>query len=129
MKWDRYVGSPIADDGGAPACMWIKYLFKIPFTNLRVDLHKMVQADGLQCYHTHPYRAWRLVLRGGYAEEMENGDGRFWFPGDSGFVEPNLSHRVSMLLNGDSYSLWVHGPSTHGVELRGAGWGGLRMDT
>lgn len=35
----------------------------------RLDLHKFVRADDASCFHTHPAKAFRLILWGGYVEE------------------------------------------------------------
>jgi hypothetical protein len=82
----------------------------------------MVGADLAGCYHTHPAKALRLVLWGGYVEELEDGTRVQWWPGKVGLVRPDLSHRIASLPRGNSYSLWLRGPKTHKIELRGPGW-------
>jgi hypothetical protein len=89
----------------------------------RLDLHKFIGADDPECFHTHPATAWRLVLAGGYVEQLASGREVAWRPLRAGKVSPELSHRVVRLLNGRwSYSLWLRGPKTHPVALEGAGW-------
>lgn len=88
-----------------------------------IDLHKMVAEDNPNCFHTHPAFAVRLILRGGYVEELESGTLRTWRPGMAGVVEPSCSHRIARLLNGrSSFSLWLRLRKTAKVSLRGSGW-------
>lgn len=37
----------------------------------RLDLHKFIRADDENCFHTHPAKAFRLILWGGYIEERK----------------------------------------------------------
>lgn len=103
------------------ATLWSKRLLSA--WGWRVDLHRMVGADDAGCFHTHPAWALRLVLAGGYVEELENGDCLAWPAGHFGVVRPSLSHRIARLLNErSSYSLWVRAPKSAAIELRGSGW-------
>lgn len=89
----------------------------------RVSLHRMVGADDIGCFHTHPAWALRIILAGGYVEQLEDGTERLWTRGQAGFVRPSLSHRISGLLNGEfSYSLWIRAPKSARIEQRGDGW-------
>jgi len=129
MTWDEWRGSL---DGRQT--MWIKRMIRIPFwrthgktLSVRVDLHKFVRADDEGCFHTHPAWAVRIVLWGGYVEQICTLDGIAWCywrrPGHVGIVTPTLCHRVDEILNGRaSYSLWIRGPVCADVELRGPGW-------
>lgn len=68
-------------------------------------------------------RAVRIVLAGGYVEEIETGHRRVWRPAMVGIVRPSLSHRIASLINSRvSYSLWVRAPKTAPIALRGDGW-------
>lgn len=100
--------------------MYIRRL--IAHNGFRLDLHAFVGVDNKECFHTHPARAIRFVLWGGYIEELEGGTLRIWPPFRAGFVEPSLSHRVAGLLFGRSFSLWLRWPKSAEVELRGTGW-------
>lgn len=123
LTWDDYRG----DFDGNPA-LFIKRLAS--WRGRCIDLHKMVTADMPECFHTHPARAIRVILWGGYTEEVEgNGDPencqmdlRDWYPLMVGRVEPELSHRIAWLHGRVSYSLWLRGRKTHDTQLRGAGW-------
>lgn len=116
MKWDRTVLS----DDGVPV-LYIMNLVHV--RGRRIDLHKIVKADMPDCYHTHPANAFRVVLWGGYEEELWDWEKLTWKPGMIGYVAPELCHRIHRLLNGRmSYSLWFRGRVTHKVELRGLGW-------
>ncbi len=90
----------------------------------RVDVHKFVGVDAEGCFHTHPALAVRVVLWGGYVEQLESGFYRAWRMFDIGLVRPELSHRVALRLGqGPVYTLWIRG-RTHGrkAQLRGSGW-------
>jgi hypothetical protein len=116
MKWDFQVGNTPDDP-----VFFIKNL--LHWRGRRLDLHMMVKADGPRRYHTHPSYAVRIVVWGGYVEEMEDGTKRTWRPGRVGLVRPELSHRIDSLMNGRrSLSLWIRGRITHDIELRGDGW-------
>jgi len=99
-----------------------------------IAIHKMVKADGGGCFHTHDGWGFRLVLWGGYVEEVEMDYPSLnplafsskivcWRPGSFGIMKASFSHRVHSLLNGRvSYSLWIRGPISAKVQLRGTGW-------
>lgn len=113
IKWTRWAGS----NDGRPA-MYTKVLFS--FMGFEAIIHCFVRADDPTCFHTHPAYAFRLILWGGYEEEL--GDGTFaeWHIGDAGVVKPDLEHRISRLLNGkESWSLWLRGPKFKPVKDRG----------
>lgn len=116
MIWEEWRGS----FDGRPA-MWVKTLFgKL---GLKIEIHKFVRADDGDCFHTHPAFAIRVILRGGYVEELEDGTLRAWRAGDIGLVAPSTSHRVDgVLYSRPAYSLWLRGPKVADVELRGIGW-------
>lgn len=101
--------------------LWVKHLYcKKGF---HIDLHKFVGVDDEGCFHSHPAWAVRLVLWGGYVEELSNGRRKIWFPGMLGLVRPKLSHRIVGLRNGRvSYSLWVRFRKCAKIELSGSGW-------
>lgn len=93
MRWDSWRGSI----DGRPT-LWTRHLVRIREHHL--DIHKMVAADDADCFHTHPALSFRLVLWGGYTEELEDGAIVKWRPGMFGIVRPEFSHRISGLLNG-----------------------------
>ncbi len=113
--WDEWRGSQSGE-----VVMRIKHLLR--WQGFKFDLHQFVGADATQCYHTHPAKCFRLILWGGYVEELEDGTRHRWGPCHAGFIRPNHSHRVASLVSGTSYSLWIRGQQTHEVELRGVGW-------
>lgn len=116
MIWDEWRGSM----DGRPT-LWVKHLFCA--AGRHIDLHKMTAKDDPDCFHTHPAVAFRLVLWGGYVEEMESRVHRLWFPGRFGIVRPDCSHRIAGLRNGHlSVSLWIRFRKTAKVKLRGPGW-------
>lgn len=81
-------------------------IFKWP--NGKIDIHKFTEKDELGFFHTHVGYAIRVILWGGYVEELEDGRHRTWFPGMIGIITPDYCHRVAGLRNGRiSYSLWI----------------------
>lgn len=102
------------------ATLWKRDL--LAWAGWRVTLHRIVGADDPGCFHTHPATALRVILAGGYVEQLESGKGRAWLPGRFGIVRPALSHRIAALIDGHSYSLWIRGPRRAPIELRGSGW-------
>lgn len=116
MRWDEWRGSM----DGRPT-LWVRHL--LCGFGYHVDLHKMVAADDPACFHSHPAYAVRIILRGGYVEELENGARITWLPGMIDLVRPSLSHRVAKLINGRvSYSLWIRFRKRAKVILTGDGW-------
>ena len=89
ITWNEWRGSM----DGRPT-LWIKRLVKL--FGCRVDLHKMIGADDEECFHTHPAYAIRIILRGGYIEELAGGDIKFWYPGMIGLVKPTFCHRIDV---------------------------------
>lgn len=115
IKWDEWRG---AYDG--KVTMWVKRLVK--FRGSRIDLHKMVSSDDFEAFHTHPAKAFRLVLWGGYIEQFENRRYHKMNMLTWGFIEPTDCHRISKLIRGPSYSLWFRWPKTHKQWIVGSGW-------
>lgn len=116
IRWDEWRGS----NDGRPS-MLIKRLFDR--WGYRIDLHKFVRGDDAECLHTHPATAIRIVLWGGYVEEIDKAGARTTRklrPGHIGIVRPELCHRIDTLLNGRcSYSLWLRGRKTAKIQIIG----------
>lgn len=108
---------------------YVKHL--LHWRGWRIDLHKMVAPDQDACYHTHPANAIRIILYGGYVEEVYDRDApkifrthrNWWIPGMIGRVRPELCHRIHALFGHVSYSLWLRAPIMHNVTFFGRGWG------
>lgn len=116
IEWDEWRGSL---DG--IATMMIKRL--LTAFGCAIDLHQFVGTDAPRCFHTHPAWAVRIILSGGYVEELESGELCAWLPGSVGIVAPSMSHRVHMMVGpGRTFTLWLRGPKIADVELRGHGW-------
>ncbi|PCI53509.1 MAG: hypothetical protein COB36_12275 [Alphaproteobacteria bacterium] len=88
----------------------------------KITLHRMVSADDEDCFHSHPAIAFRCVLAGGYEEEFPDGRKEIREPGYIGLVTPETVHRISRLLVGVSFSLWIRLPKTRDIKLIGNGW-------
>jgi hypothetical protein len=117
MRWDREV----LNDNAGTVALRIRYL--IHQFGRRIDLHQIANADPAGCFHSHPARwAIRIILRGGYVEEMQDGSKRVWRPGSIGIVRNNLVHRIHELPNGPSYSIWIRGRIRFRTCLVGDGW-------
>jgi hypothetical protein len=115
--WDEWRGHY---DG--TVAMLIKRLVSV--RGWRIDLHKMVNPDMVGCFHAHPSHSWRVILWGGYVEEVaETGREIEWRPMRAGFVHPTFGHRIAKLINKrSSYSLWISAPKCAEVQLIGPGW-------
>lgn len=127
MFWNDWRGQPQGETYFVPfekATMLIRRLFS--WRRWNIDLHCFVGGDAPGCFHTHPSWAFRIVLWGGYIEELESGEIKHWFPLRFGFMPPSYSHRVVTPIYDRSYSLWIRSPKKHKVELRGDGWGPFR---
>ena len=113
LKYHEYRGSK--EEGPS---LLIKRL--VSLFGFKIQLHRFIRADSEGAFHTHPAWAIRVILRGGYVEELGNGDLREWKPGHIGIVHPELEHRIHKLRNGHmSYSLWLRGPKVRNIRLRG----------
>lgn len=127
MKWDEW---RFNKDGNRPV-FFIKHLVKM--FGCRIDIHKMVSADDPGCFHSHPAHAIRIILWGGYVEEVYDEEApqvwedvisnRHWFPCMFGWVRPKLTHRIQRLYNRKySYSIWIRFRKQAEIQLRGDGW-------
>lgn len=115
MRFDDWRGA----QDGRPT-LWSRTL--LDWRGWRIAVHRMVGVDDPGCFHTHPAPALRIILAGGYAEELEDGQGYAWLPGQFGIVRPETSHRISRLFEDVSYSLWIRAPKRAAIRLRGPGW-------
>lgn len=116
IRWDEWRGT----QDGRPT-LWIRRIFAV--AGRRADLHKIIAADDPDCFHTHPAYAIRVILFGGYVEEIEGGRLKQWRPGMIGIVRPSLCHRIHALRNRRfSLSLWIRFRKRAPVRLRGGGW-------
>lgn len=120
MKWDEWRGGL----DGRPT-FYSKALAAL--FGWRVSLHKFVSADAAECLHSHPAIAFRIVLWGGYEEEVLTTENQSYLhvcrAGHMSKVRPDMIHRIHRILNSRaSYSLWIRGPKTHQIALFGNGW-------
>lgn len=132
--WDEWRGTEAEDP-----VMFIRRLLVLPVwrragktLSIRIDLHKIVAADGADCFHTHPAWAIRIILWGGYLEEIFNPapNGHwfarfaYWLPLTMGIVAPTFAHRIAHVLDKKygSWSIWIRGPVVADVGLVGPGW-------
>lgn len=130
MKWDKIVSNEeiVMIDGSehkkVDPVMYVKTLFTL--FGHKFDIHKFVNRDNAGCFHTHPAYAWRIVLWGGYTEQVLNDDGTkefFDLPvGVIDKVEPKYCHRLHSLKGKTSWSLWIRGPVVEKIMLKGEGW-------
>lgn len=124
INWDRWIGNldgqPVYFQKKLASWMWRGQRWTL-------RLHKFVKVDNAGCFHTHPAHALRIVLWGGYAEEVLLPSGKTYIkgcgPGYFGRVTPEYCHRIEAFLFGrTSWSLWFHGPKVASIELHGDGW-------
>lgn len=103
------------------ATLWVRSILSA--FGRRLDLHAIVAADDQHCFHSHPAFALRIILAGGYIEELSDGQRRQWRPGMVGLIRPTDVHRIDEVTNGRvSYSLWIRGRKRARVRLIGSGW-------
>ena len=74
------------DGNGQFAHIWVKHL--LCGGGGHIDVHKIIAIDDPRLFHTHPAYAIRLILWGGYYEELEGGARKIWRPGMVGVVQP-----------------------------------------
>lgn len=121
MKWTETIYNK---DSSKPV-LYSKTLLNLFF--IKFSLHKIVRADDVDCFHSHPAHAIRFVLRGGYIEEVyrENkcSTNRVWKKWNVGWVKPNFTHRIeSLFIKIDCYTLWISLREKHKIKLIGKGW-------
>jgi hypothetical protein len=113
LKWDEY-----RDNFNGQPVFFIKKLFT--GFGCAIQVHKFVKADEPNCFHSHPAWAIRIILWGGYVEEMVDERWRTWFPGRIGIIRPDFQHRIGGLRNGrSSWSLWLRGPKVATINITG----------
>lgn len=122
MKWTKITKSEIT---GKPI-LYSKTLLDL--FGFSINVHKIVDTDPPGRFHTHPANAIRVILKGGYVEELY-ADPPYdppvmlvWTPGAAGVVKMNWTHRIAALRNGPSWSLWLRGRTQAMTFLRGQGW-------
>lgn len=123
FAWDEWRG-----DFDGRVVMQIKNL--LSWRGWKVDLHRIIDTDSKDCYHSHPAKAFRLIFTGGYIEEVvlpkpvDAGglERRAWWPGRCGIIQQAFIHRIDALPRGPSYSLWIRAPKTAEINLVGKGW-------
>ena len=124
MKWDGWRGNSNGEINNITidkATMLIKNVFKC--SRFGVNVHLFVGSDGENCFHSHQSLNFRLILWGGYIEELENGRKKVWLPLMFGFVPHNYSHRVCKVIGKKCCTLWIKGRVVkHKVMLTGTGW-------
>ena len=80
-----------------------------------IKLHHILRNDHDRCEHDHPWNFIRIILWGGYVEEV-NGKKRTckpwrpWAPWRVYPVSGTFKHRVDTLVKGSSWSLILCGP-------------------
>lgn len=120
--WHEWQGSSEGE-----ITMLIRHIFS--FMGYKLDLHKFIAADQATCFHTHPANAIRLIIWGGYTEQIQHDSQYFpnayfytkkqWIVGDIGLIKPGLCHRIDTIRRKVSYSLWFRFPKTHDIKIFG----------
>ena len=83
----------------------------------KIKIHQILRPDDDRCEHDHPYWMFRIILWGGYSEEV-GCDGfchkiKVCRPGHISFCPATYRHRISKLHNGhSSWSFVIAGPET-----------------
>lgn len=87
----------------------------LPF-GLSVKLHEIVRNDEDRCEHDHPWWFVRVILCGGYVEQIAGRlyfrrPWRPWAPWRVYLCRPSFRHRITFLPAGSSWSLLLCGPN------------------
>lgn len=85
-----------------------RWSLRLPF-GWSLKLHEIVRPDDDRCEHDHPWWFWRLILRGGYVEEIE-GVTRVRKPLSLTYCGAKFRHRITELRAPSSWSLVLCGP-------------------
>jgi hypothetical protein len=82
-----------------------------------LKVHHILRPDSDRCEHDHPWAMWRVILWGGYVEQIHGElyprkPWRPWAPWRVYYSGPEFRHRITEFLNGkDSWSLVLCGPA------------------
>lgn len=110
MKWPW-----LYDINGPDGTLYLRRFTLLKLFGWKLLLHRIARPDYSRELHDHPWSFITVVLRGGYVEQVESLDGE-WAqfranrPGRVRFNRLPFPHRVTELINGDSWSLVIHGP-------------------
>jgi hypothetical protein len=119
MKWKEYRNETNGQ-------IYLFALMLLEWGERQLRLHMIIRSDPPGQYHSHPSWGLRLVLWGGYTEELEPSTGKrrllHWWPGRIGIVGPNYTHRIHDVWGRRSVSLWLRGKTRAPTFLRGPGW-------
>jgi len=127
-RYSFYVGN-VLDGPEEDAVLFVWNL--VCFRGHRLDLHWIKKSDRRNFYHSHPARAYRIILARGYVEQKVYRGGidphticdgttfLSWRPGCRGWVEPDYIHRIDYVPKGGSWSLWFRGRITHEIKVGG----------
>jgi len=98
-------------DGSAPYL--VRWSINLPF-GLSLKLHQILRPDDDRCQHDHPWWFLRLILWGGYVEELADRQQnclpwRPWAPWRVYFCPLHFRHRIRSLHRESSWSLVLCG--------------------
>ena len=106
LRWGFY-RSDIRDVAGDLYMQ--RWILATPWGMLR--LHHILQADGGRNTHDHPFDFVTMILRGGYTEEIVDGNRTAWVTRTAGSRVHHVAeapHRICML-HGDTWTLVLAG--------------------
>jgi hypothetical protein len=93
----------------------VRWSLWLPFGR-SVKLHQILRADSDRCSHDHPWRFWRIILKGGYTEVAGSDNKtrvlkpwRPWAFWRIYFCRKNFRHRITELTDGPSWTLVLCG--------------------
>lgn len=88
---------------------------------ISVRLHRIMRKDNDKHQHDHPWNARRIVLRGGYVEQLADGSYQGLRAGDTATLNFGEYHRITSVSNGGVWTLFVTGKyrGTWGFNVAG----------
>lgn len=109
MKWRGFSSDKLSDH--------LRTLVLFRLGGRAIRLHDFRDIDTSGVYHGHPARSIRIILYGGYDEELPDGHIQCWRPGMIGYVRPEFQHRIVRLAKKNSLSLWIRGRKRFDVKV------------
>lgn len=104
----KFLTSRVIRDLAGNADYLLRWSLWLPF-GASLKLHKIVRPDDDRCEHDHPWWFVRIVLKGGYVEEVE-GKTFTRRPGSVTWCGRGFRHRITTLRAAASWSLVLCGP-------------------
>lgn len=90
-------------------------LLKAPW--FEIYIHGIYKEDQDKYLHNHPWKIWTMILKGGYFEELHNGEHRLRAFGHMAYAKTSDFHKIQKMRDVPTYSLAIVG------KRRNVDWG------